>query len=124
MREYQCHTKCASRLGLSRPGDIRIVEESTFKKVPEKIENEAGELETIMVYADPIADFFERHWALISDDKKPTKTADPEAGVKAFLKKHNIAKKVSEQIFEKAQAVEPHEKLMALTAYVEAKQKG
>jgi len=110
MREYKCIKKCFNNKSLFHVGDIAVVEESMFDK--DKVSGD---------YANPMASFYESHFALLSNDAKPTKPADPEAAVKALLKRHKIDKATAEDIFKEENAFEPNEKLQALSGYIGSK---
>ena len=114
MRHYQCHEKCYDG-SFHRPGDDLTVPESTFKPI-KGAKDEDGKPGKSVLSDEAI--FIEKHFTLISNDKEPAKPADPEAAVKAFVKKHNISDERQEDIFKQAKAVEPHEKMAALAAVI------
>jgi hypothetical protein len=122
MREYQCVKKCYDGAALSRPGDIRTVPESLFAKTSKKVMVDGKET-TVSAYKNPMADIYDKHWVLLSDDGKIKKPSDPEAGVKAFLTKNEIDDKLAKKIYAEARATEPHEKLKALSGYLKAMHK-
>lgn len=115
MREYMYFEKCYDG-SLHRPGDTVKHEEDFFKpiKADGKMVKDPDGNPVLSAEARSLL----RHAELILDDSKEVK-GDPEAAVKAFVKKHAISEERQKDIFAEAKAIEPHEKLAALAAVIQ-----